>query len=95
VVASRAGALPETIDEGKTGLLVDQGDIKQLTHAFDRYASDVSLRQEHGLAARRLCEQRYDFADTVRGYRDLVEALADWPAGGRRLVLPLRDARTR
>jgi glycosyltransferase involved in cell wall biosynthesis len=95
VVASRVGALPETIDEGKTGVLVDQGDIEQLTNAFERYAGDVSLRQEHGLAARRLCEQRYDFADTVRAYRDLVEALADWPAGARRLVLPLRDARTR
>jgi glycosyltransferase involved in cell wall biosynthesis len=92
VVASKEGALPETIDEGKTGFLVDRGDIKQLAQAFERYARDVSLRHEHGLAARRLCERRYDFADTVRGYRDLVAGLAASPMQRRRLFFPLRGA---
>jgi glycosyltransferase involved in cell wall biosynthesis len=93
VVASKVGALPEVIDDGASGFLVDLGNIKQLTHAFERYARDVSLRHQHGLAARLLCEQRYDFAETVRGYRDLVAGLVEWRAHGRRLVLPLRGAR--
>jgi glycosyltransferase involved in cell wall biosynthesis len=88
IVASRAGALPETIDDGKTGILVDPGDIEQLAQAFERYARNARLRLEHGAAARRLCEQRYDLASTVRRYGDLVAALAQWPSRSAQLVLP-------
>jgi glycosyltransferase involved in cell wall biosynthesis len=91
IVASRVGALPDTIDEGKTGTVVDQGDIEQLAQAFERYARDAPLRHEHGAAARRLCEQRYDFVGTVRRYGDLVAALAQWPSGNAELALPRWD----
>jgi glycosyltransferase involved in cell wall biosynthesis len=83
VVASRVGALPDTIDEGTTGTLVDPGNVEELASAFEQYARNVHLRHEHGTAARRLCEQRYDFAVTVRRYGDLVAALAQWPSGGK------------
>lgn len=91
IVASRVGALPDTIDEGRTGTVVDPRDIEQLAQAFERYARDATLRHEHGAAARRLCEQRYDFVGTVRRYADLVSALARWPSGSAELALPHWD----
>jgi glycosyltransferase involved in cell wall biosynthesis len=76
VVASRTGALPETIRDGLTGMLVDQGDISGLARVLERYAVDVSLRRDHGANARRLCEQEYDLADAVRRYAELLVSLA-------------------
>lgn len=75
VVAARTGALPETIRDGQTGTLVEQGDIPGLARAFERYAVDVSLRRDHGAKARRLCEEQYDLADAVRRYAELVMLL--------------------
>jgi glycosyltransferase involved in cell wall biosynthesis len=90
VVASRSGALPETVDEGVTGLLVDQGNIVQLAQAFERYAHDAPLRDEHGRAARRLCEQQYDLGNTARGYMNLIDELVKrWGQRGS-VVRPLK-----
>jgi glycosyltransferase involved in cell wall biosynthesis len=76
VVASRAGALPETIRDGLTGALVDQGDIAALGLAFRRYASDASLRREHGANARRLCEERYDLGTAADSYAEVIASIS-------------------
>jgi glycosyltransferase involved in cell wall biosynthesis len=76
VVASRVGALPETISDGLTGTLVDQGDIAELGRAFGRYASHASLRREHGANARRLCEDRYDLDATADSYAEVIASVS-------------------
>jgi lipopolysaccharide heptosyltransferase II len=45
VVASRIGALPELIDEGRTGLLVPPGDPAALAAAVHRLITDDKLRE--------------------------------------------------
>jgi glycosyltransferase involved in cell wall biosynthesis len=75
VVSARAGALPEVIEEGTTGILVERGNSAQLAQALGRYARDPGLRRLHGTAGRRLCEERYDLADTARAYLELIGSL--------------------
>jgi glycosyltransferase involved in cell wall biosynthesis len=79
VVAARAGALPEVIEEGTTGILVEQGNSAQLAQALERYARDPALRHLHGTGGRRLCEQRYNLADTARAYLELIGSLLSLP----------------
>jgi glycogen(starch) synthase len=52
VVASRAGGIPEVVEDGVTGLLVPPGDSEALAAAIGRILDDASLRQAMGKAAR-------------------------------------------
>ena len=60
VVATRGGALPETVVHERTGFLVDPRDTKGLAAALLAYFDDASLVAAHGEAARDWCEQRFD-----------------------------------
>jgi glycosyltransferase involved in cell wall biosynthesis len=53
VIATRYGAFPETIDEGRTGLLVAPGDVDALAAAMEGLCRDVPAAQAMGAAGRR------------------------------------------
>ena len=59
VVATRVGAIPEVITEGREGLLVPPGDAGALALAMDRIAGDAGLRLGLGQCARHTCETQY------------------------------------
>lgn len=71
VVATKSGALPEIIGDGRTGLLVAPGDIEGFGKALERYAVDTTLRRSHGAQARRACEERFDLKKCAAAYLDL------------------------
>jgi glycosyltransferase involved in cell wall biosynthesis len=73
VVAARAGALPEVVQDGHSGFLYQPGDTVALAEALERYAQDAELRRAHGLNARQLCEERFDIRDCANRYRALFE----------------------
>jgi glycosyltransferase involved in cell wall biosynthesis len=50
-VCARRGGMPEVVEDGKTGLLVEAGDVDGLADALNRLLDDSSLRQKLGLAA--------------------------------------------
>lgn len=52
VIATTAGALPERIKDGVTGLLVPPGDVERLAAAMDQLLADDTRRSEMGLTAR-------------------------------------------
>lgn len=52
VVASRAGALPETVRDGRTGFLVERGAVAPLADALDRLLADPATRRAMGAAGR-------------------------------------------
>lgn len=53
LVATRAGAVPEIVVDGQTGLLVDTGDEVQLADAIVRVLDDAELRTAFGASGRR------------------------------------------
>lgn len=52
VVATRIGGIPETVDDGVSGILVTPGDAKELAHALLRLVRDPALRARMGHAGR-------------------------------------------
>lgn len=52
IVASRAGGLPEAVEDGVTGYLTPPGDVPTLTTTIDRLLSTPSLRHQLGQAGR-------------------------------------------
>lgn len=59
VVGSRIGGIPELVDEGRTGLLYEAGNVDQLAHALDRLMASPALRTQMGTAARRRVEDLF------------------------------------
>jgi glycosyltransferase involved in cell wall biosynthesis len=53
VVATRVGGVPEVVEDGKTGLLVEPGDEEGLREALIRLLDNEALRRELGAAAAR------------------------------------------
>jgi len=56
VVASRVGGVPHLIDDGRTGLIVEPGDVAGLAAAIARVGRDADLRSALGRQARRHIE---------------------------------------
>jgi glycosyltransferase involved in cell wall biosynthesis len=52
VIGARSGGIPELVEDGRTGLLVDQGDVDGLCDAMRRLLVDRELRERLGAAAR-------------------------------------------
>jgi glycosyltransferase involved in cell wall biosynthesis len=59
VVASRVGGVPEMLEQGNCGLLVDPGESWQLAEAISRALTDAALRKKMCEAARAAAEARF------------------------------------
>ena len=57
IVAFRVGGIPEIVEDGVTGILVDPGDVQGLAEAIARVAADPQWRVAAGAAARRRVEE--------------------------------------
>ena len=71
IVACRAAAVPELVDDGRTGLLVSPRDVEELAKAMETVLTNARLRSELGAAGRR----RVEHLDLDRVAARLLEAL--------------------
>ncbi|TFG92700.1 MAG: colanic acid biosynthesis glycosyltransferase WcaL [Myxococcales bacterium] len=66
VVASRLSGIPEAIEDGVQGLLVEPGDFRALADAIGTLAADPLLRTRLGAAARERMLREFDLATNAR-----------------------------
>ncbi|GAA1180479.1 glycosyltransferase [Kitasatospora gansuensis] len=71
-VVTRVGGMPEVLDDGGQGFLVEPGDPAGLAAAFGRLAGDAGLRERLGAAAR-LRAERFDVAGAQRAVEQVYE----------------------
>jgi glycosyltransferase involved in cell wall biosynthesis len=76
VVASRVGAIPEAVQDGESGLLVDTGDPEGLAAALIEMLGDPRRRRSLGRAARRRATAAYSAAVVVPRIDALWDELA-------------------
>jgi glycosyltransferase involved in cell wall biosynthesis len=65
VVASNIGGLPEVIDDGRTGILVEPGNVEDLTKALEFYILSKESRIEHGRNGRAKVEAQYNWQNNA------------------------------
>lgn len=83
VVSTRISGIPEMIDDGTHGLLVESRDAGSLAAALERLLVDEALHTRLSLAGReRICE-RFDSRRTTIALRDLFVQQLQARAGGR------------
>lgn len=66
VVATDGGALPEIVDDGRTGLLVPMGDAPAMAAAICRLLEDPARAREIGEAGRRRVRECFTISETAR-----------------------------
>jgi colanic acid/amylovoran biosynthesis glycosyltransferase len=72
VVATRAGAVPELVEDGVTGLLVNPGDAEALAAAVARLAGDDMLAGRLGMEGRARARRDFDLRRNVRVLHELL-----------------------
>jgi glycosyltransferase involved in cell wall biosynthesis/CelD/BcsL family acetyltransferase involved in cellulose biosynthesis len=75
IVATRVGGIPELIDDGVHGLLVDSGDHQQLAAAIGRLLADREQAARLGAHARERQRREFDADRMVRELERLYEDL--------------------
>ncbi len=79
IVCTPVGSLKEVIEDEVTGLVVQPGDISQLSKALARAVSDPTLRAQLGSEAARVFASKFDAAsypERIRAiYQDALEAI--------------------
>lgn len=84
VVATDVGGLPDTVQHGRTGLLVPPADEAALAQAVNRLLADPVERRELAVQGRELALRQFDIAGTVGQVNDLYhQALAARPHSSR------------
>ena len=84
VIATRAGAIPEIIDDGKTGLMVEPGDAARLAAAIKEVLVEPGRAAALGAAARRAAQERFSLSALADG---LARCFAELGAGRSNPVL--------
>jgi glycosyltransferase involved in cell wall biosynthesis len=77
VVATRVGAVPEVISEGKSGLIVESNNPSAIADAVIKLLSDSELRNSMSLAARDMIWKRFSWeticSALMQTYREVLD----------------------
>ena len=73
VIATSAGALPEVVSQGETGILVPPQDPHALASAIKRFLEDESLRRRMGGEGRRWVEKHFSWPEAARNTLQVYE----------------------
>jgi glycosyltransferase involved in cell wall biosynthesis len=74
VVATRIGGIPEVIEDGENGLLVEPDDVSALTEALRRVLDDPTLAARLADRLSRRVDAEFTWKRSYADYRALVEA---------------------
>ncbi|OOC11436.1 TIGR03088 family PEP-CTERM/XrtA system glycosyltransferase [Thioalkalivibrio halophilus] len=75
VVASRVGGLPELVEDGRTGTLLEPGDPDALCSTLADYVRDPGRLQLEGARARERAESTFGLGRMVTAYAELYRSL--------------------
>jgi glycosyltransferase involved in cell wall biosynthesis len=73
VIATRVGAIPKVVEDGKTGLLINPGDTAGLRDAMARLLSDAELCRRMVAQAHEWVARHYTADAMARQYRVMYE----------------------
>ncbi len=72
VVSTRIGAIPEIIDDGENGILVEPEDPDAIASAIRALAASPGIAEQYRRAARTKVEQRWSLPKNVGKVRELM-----------------------
>jgi len=73
VISTRVNAIPEMIEDGVSGLLIDPGSPAEIAAAIIRLKRDDALRNQLGVNSKDAFEERFEFSHGIKKIRLLYE----------------------
>ena len=81
VVSSRLAGVPEVVQDGVTGLMVEPGSVEDLASAIQTLGSNPEACHSMGSAGRQLMNDHFDKQQQFDAFLDHFERLIDTPRG--------------
>ncbi|MFN6991326.1 MAG: glycosyltransferase [Fervidobacterium sp.] len=75
VIASSVSGLPELVDDGKTGILVEKGNVEELEKAMVRLIENRELIKEMGIKGQEKALKHFDVSHMVERYAKLCDVM--------------------
>lgn len=75
MVVTRVGAVPDIVEDGVTGFIIEPGDVAALNDRIKRLLEDPALRARMGAAAREYCRTRFLAERVAAQVVDIVQSL--------------------
>ena len=75
VVAMKSGGIPEMIEDGVTGILVDPNNSASFTKALDRLAGSAELRISIGKAASAFVRESLQSTVVIDRYQEIFQSV--------------------
>lgn len=77
VIATAVGGIPDVIEDGATGLLIEPGDINHLAAAMKRLLEDPDLCEKLGRTARRKALTHFSLHKTIPALEDIYRQVTE------------------
>lgn len=75
VIGTRVGGIPSTVENGRTGLLVEQRDPIALSNAIIRIMSNPDIGSKFGENGRKAVVERYSSREVMKQWVSLIDAI--------------------
>src|SRR5579872_2361623 len=76
IVSTAVGGVPELLQNGREGFIVQPGDAEQLSAAMMTLLKDRDLRRTMGAAAAARAKDKFDVSAMVRAYEELYDEIS-------------------
>jgi glycosyltransferase involved in cell wall biosynthesis len=73
IVATRVGSVPDVVEDGATGRLIEPGNVSELIAGIENMLANPVERERQASAARSVIEERYSFAVRMQRMKRVYE----------------------
>jgi glycosyltransferase involved in cell wall biosynthesis len=93
IVTTRVAAIPEAVQDGESGFVIESDDAEALRDRLERLAQSPELRAQMGRCSRRVGEERFDMNKNANQIAEILLKLGKGRSAGREaLDRPLSPA---
>ncbi len=73
VISTKEGGIPEIVEDGKNGILINGGDIRALSKAISDLVADSQRRKQMAKEGRRVVERNFSWRNSAQSVRHIYE----------------------
>lgn len=77
VVSTRVGSIPEMVEDGRDGILIESGDVDSLVSSLQSLKKDPDLRRMLGENARKRVEKDFSESGMIKAYAQLFSRVVE------------------
>jgi glycosyltransferase involved in cell wall biosynthesis len=77
IVATRVGAIPDFVEDGRNGWLVEPGDIVGLANALIKLLNDPTTARQFGNRSSQIIQERYSWETVGKRFKEQIQNVLD------------------